>query len=730
MGGDTTDIERIMEPDAVAVVGASTDETKRGHQAIETLQKGGYDGDIYPVNPNAEEIRGLKVYPTVSAIPGRVDLALIVTPAHVVPSVLEDCAATDLAGAVVIAVGFGEAGEDGAMLEAEIVSLARKHGIRLIGPNTSGMINVHRGLNLVGADTVPEGGLALLCQSGNMAISLFTEAATREGIGFSHYVGVGNEADLQFHEYLLFLDADPETDAIVCYVEGMSDGRAFLQAAREVDPNTPIVVLKSGRSDVGKRSASSHTGSLAGDAAVTDAVLEQAGVISVARSDELLSVANALSSLPSADGPNVGILADGGGHATLAADAFTERGLSVPRLTDETQERLQAVLPDAASVVNPVDVAGGTDNDPSVFVDCAEAIIADPNVDALILAGLFGGYGIRFAEQYTEVEVEAARDLASLAAEYDTPLVVQSAYEGLETEPHTVLREQGIPVVESLDVATASLSALATYGERVAAAAESSDFQLPATIGSESTLANDLGEGRSQLSEFDTKRALTDDGFPVTPFNLATTANEAAALAADADGPVAMKVVSPDIVHKSDAGGVALDVEADAAAAIYDDLLSAATEYDPDASLDGVLVSPMRDAGVELIVGVVKDDQFGPVVMCGLGGVFVEVLEDVAFRALPLTEADAREMLDDIEAQEILDGTRGNPPIDRDAVVDLLVGVSAFVEANPSVAELDLNPVFADGDGVEIVDAAITLDARPRRSKESAPASSQGETDD
>ncbi|WP_135306150.1 acetate--CoA ligase family protein [Haloarcula amylovorans] len=732
MAGEPTDIERIMEPDAVAVVGASTDETKRGHQAIVTLQEGGYDGNIYPVNPNAEEIRGLEVYPTVSAIPGRVDLALIVTPAHIVPSVLEDCAETDLAGAVVIAVGFGEAGEDGEELEEEIVSFAREHGIRLIGPNTSGMINVHRGLNLVGADTVPEGSLALLCQSGNMAISLFTEAATREGVGFSHYVGVGNEADLQFHEYLPFLDADPETDAIVCYVEGMSDGRAFLQVARDVVLNTPIVVLKSGRSDVGKRSASSHTGSLAGDAAVTDAVLEQAGVVSVERSDELLSVANALSSLPRADGPNVGILADGGGHATLAADACTERGLSIPRLTDETQARLQSVLPDAASVVNPVDVAGGTDDDQSVFIDCAATIIADPNVDALLLTGLFGGYGVRFAEQYTEVEVEAARELASLAAEYDTPLVVQSAYEGFDTEPHAVLREQGIPVVESLDVATASLSALATYGDRIAAADRSSDFQLPTATTADDTLAETIDHGRTQLSEFEAKRALADDGFPVTPFDLATSADEAATLAADADGPVAMKVVSPDIVHKSDAGGVALDVRANAAAATYDNLLSAAAEYDPDASLDGVLVSPMRDAGVELIVGVVDDDQFGPVVMCGLGGVFVEVLEDIAFRALPLTEADARAMLDDIEAQELLDGARGNPPVDREAVVDLLVAVSSFVQANPSVTELDLNPVFADADGVEIVDAAITLERQPSRNteEEDSPTPSRGETDD
>lgn len=726
----STDLERIINPDTVAVVGASTDETKRGYQAIKTLQNDGYDGDIYPVNPNAEEILGLKVYPTISDIPNRVDIALIVTPAEIVPQILEDCADTSLAGAVIIAVGFSEAGAEGQALENEVVSLAREHGIRLIGPNTSGMINVHQGLNLVGANTVPEGDLALLCQSGNMAISLFTEAAMRDGVGFSHYVGVGNEADLKFHEYLPFLNTDPETDAIICYVEGMSDGRAFLQQAREVTPETPIIVLKSGRSDVGKRSASSHTGSLAGDAAVTDAVLEQAGVVSVERSDELLAVANALSSLPSADGPNVGILADGGGHATLAADALAERGLSTPKLTDATQDRLREVLPDAASVVNPVDVAGGTDENQSIFLDCAKAIISDPNVDALLLTGLFGGYGIRFTEQYTEIEIEVASDLADLVDDHAKPMVVQSAYDGFDTEPLTLLRERGVPVVESLDVATASLDALATYGDRVATAAESSDFRLERSTIDNDTLLETRADGQSQLSEFEAKRVLADDNLPTTPFELATNSEEARTITASFDGPVAMKVVSPDIVHKSDAGGVELDVTVEEAVETYDDLLAAARKYDSEASLDGVLTSPMREAGIELIVGVVDDEQFGPVIMCGLGGVFVEVLEDVAFRALPLTEADARAMLNDINAQEMFDGARGNPPVNRDAVVDLLMDVSSFVESNPSVSEIDLNPVFADEDGLEIVDAAITLNRSDQGTLEEGTILSQGETND
>ncbi|WP_336134518.1 acetate--CoA ligase family protein [Natronomonas amylolytica] len=723
-----TDIERIMDPDAVAVVGASTDETKRGYQAIETLQEGGYDGDIYPVNPSAEEIHGLEVYPTVSAIPGRVDLALIVTPAHIVPDVLEDCAGTDLAGAVVIAVGFGEAGSDGEKLEREIVSLADEHGIRLIGPNTSGMINVHEGLNLVGAEGVPEGGLGLLCQSGNMAISLFTEAATREGVGYSHYVGVGNEADLKFHEYLPYLNDDPETDAIVLYVEGMSEGRKFLQAAREVSTETPIIALKSGKSDVGKESASSHTGALAGDSAVAHAVLEQAGVVSVERSDELLAVANSLSSLPAAEGPNVGILADGGGHATLAADALAERGLSVPDLTAETQQRLGEVLPDAASIVNPVDVAGGTDDDQRVFYDCAEAILADPNVDALLLAGLFGGYGIRFAEQYTDVECGVADELVTLADEQGTPIVVQSAYAEFGTEPHEILREGGIPVVESIDIAASSLASLAAHGTHLDIADEKSDFRLREADNEADAVTRALEDGRQQLSEYTAKRALRDRGLPVASFELVESPAEARQAVASTGEPAAMKVVSSDIVHKSDAGGVALDVRETEAEATYEELLAAAREYDPDADIEGVLVSPMLEENVELIVGVVDDEQFGRVMMVGLGGVFVEVLEDVAFRALPLTEADAQAMLSDIEAQEMLDGARGNAPVDREAVIDLLLEVSAFVEANPAIEELDLNPVFADDEGVEIVDAAVTL--RESATDTEAPAAPVGDTDD
>ena len=704
---DRATIDRILEPETIAIVGASTNPSKRGHQAIATLQSNGFAGRLYPVNPTAEEIRGLEVYPTVSAIPERIDLALIAVPGPVVPSVLEDCADVDVAGAIVIAVGFAETDDDGEELERRIVTLAREHDVRLIGPNTSGMINVHAGANLVGAEDVPVGDLALLCQSGNLAIALFAEAASREAVGFSHYVGVGNEADLSFDEYLPYFRRTEDTDAIVCYVEGFSDGRAFLEEARETVAETPIVVCKSGRSAVGKQSASSHTGSLAGDAAVADGVFRQAGVVSVERSDELLACANALASQPAMAGPNVGVLADGGGHATLAADALVERGLSVPELSEDTQQRLREVLPNAASVRNPVDVAGGTDDDPSVFVDCAGAICADPGIDALLVTGLFGGYGERFTNDLAAIEEAAASELVTLAEAADIPLIVQSAYESLGPETHTILRNGGVPVDESLDVAVACLHALSSYGAHLARAGRKGTFALDSSD-SRSNILHDAAAG-SVLSEYEAKEVLDRYDVPVTPYVLAVDAAEAEAAAASFDGPVAMKVVSPEIVHKTEADGVALDVSGTDVSRTYERLTSNARAYDPNARIDGVLVSPMRTDGVEVIVGATRDEQFGPVVMFGLGGTFVEVFEDVSFRAAPLSDQDACEMLAEIDASDVLDGARGGPAVDRESLVEILLAVSELMVDHPEVVEVDLNPVLARGDGADVLDASIVL---------------------
>jgi acetyltransferase len=321
-----------------------------------------------------------------------VDVALVATPARSLPAVLEDCAKNGVKGAVVLAAGFGETGLEGRKLEDEMVAVARKHNIRLIGPNTSGMLNMNDNLNLVGLRDAPKGDIALLTQSGNMALTLITEAKVKSRKGFSYYVGVGNEADLKFHEYLEFFRQDPATKAILMYVEGMREGREFLQQAHTTTLEKPIILLKSGRSSTGKRSAGSHTGALAGISEVAKGAFQRAGIVVIENSDELFPVAETLSSLPPIKNNSVAILADGGGHATIAADLLTDLGVNIPELNEKTQNRLREILPAAASVPNPIDVAGGTDADPSVFADCAEIILKDPNVGGLLIVGLFGAF--------------------------------------------------------------------------------------------------------------------------------------------------------------------------------------------------------------------------------------------------------------------------------------------------------------------------------------------------
>ena len=707
-------LKRILQATSVAVIGASKVETKRGFQAIRTLRDEGYEGEVYPVNPKETEILGLRCYPSVGDIPHPVDLALITTPARTVPGILEQCAARGIAGAVLIAGGFGEAGDEGRALQEQITGIARRTGVRLIGPNTSGMMNVHTRMNLVGLPDVPAGDLALLSQSGNMALALITEARQETRKGLSYYVGVGNEADLHFHEHLAFLRDDPATAAVICYVEGMHDGRSFLREAAVTTRIKPVVLLKSGRSETGRSAAGSHSGSLAGSSEVARAALTRAGVIVVERTDELLAVAGTLSSQPPVAGNNIAILADGGGHATIAADALTDLGVTMNPLADETQRRLAAILPAAARVSNPVDVAGGTDASPELFADCARILLQDPGVGGVLVVGLFGGYGIRFAASLAAGEESAAGQMAELVRETGKPIVVHSLYKSSGPRALQMLAERGVPVQGSLEVACACVGALARRGEILASDAPPDDLTLRWREGAlprGQAIIDAAGTGgRDALLEHEARELLALHGASVGPGALATTAQAAVAAAAEFDGPVALKLVSPQILHKSDAGGVALGLDgAGAVTAAFDRIRSSAHEYDPTAEIRGVLVSPMADPGVEVFVGTKVDDQFGPVILFGIGGVLVEVLEDVVFRVLPVTERGAAEMIVAIRSTKLLDGFRGQPPVDRAAIARLLATVSELIQAYPDILTMDLNPVLAHERGLTAVDARILL---------------------
>ncbi len=707
-------LDRIFNAESVAIVGASRDETKRGHQAIKVLLEEKFPGQIHPVNPREKQILGLTCHASVDAIPGRVDLALITTPAETLPAILEDCGAKGVAGAVIVAGGFGEMGTEGRQREIQLTTLARRHGLRLIGPNTSGLINLHTRLNLVGLRDAPQGDIALLSQSGNMALTLITEARLKSHRGFSHYVGVGNEADIKFHEYLAFFEQDPATRAILIYVEGMRDGRRFLQQAYRTTRKKPVILLKSGRSATGRRSAGSHTGALAGMSQVARGAFERAGIVVIENSDELFPAAETLASLPPIRNRQVAILADGGGHATIAADMLTDLGLELPDLSAKTQAALRRLLPAAAVVTNPVDVAGGTDADPSLFADCARIILSDPAVGGLLVVGLFGGYGLRFAPHLSLKEEDAAHQMGKIVQKRKKPIVVHSLYTSEKPHALTLLRYYDITVYDSLEIACKTVGVLAQYGRYLKSYRAKVNFVMAweerAHTQGQALLERARRERRHLLLEHEAKGLLDLHGAPVSTDTLARTADEAAVCADRVEGPVVLKIVSPDILHKTDAGGVrtGLDDERTVRAA-YEDIMANARAFAPGADIRGVLVSPMAGPGAELIIGTKYDDQFGPVIMFGLGGVLVEILKDVSFRVLPISLLSARRMIEEIKAYPILGGTRNIPPYDKRAIKRLLMTCSEIMAAYPDIQEMDLNPVIVYQKGLRVVDARILL---------------------
>ncbi len=712
-------LDRIFNAESVAIIGASKNETKRGYQAIRTLLDEKYEGKIYPVNPKAKSILGLKCYQSVMDIAEPVDVALVATPAITLPSVLADCGKKGVKGAVVLAGGFGEIGSEGRKLEDEMVAAAKKHKIRLIGPNTSGMLNLKDNLNLVGLKDAPRGDIALLTQSGNMALTLITEAKIKSRKGFSYYVGVGNEADIKFHEYLEFFRQDPDTRAILMYVEGMRDGREFLQQAQKTTLEKPIILLKSGRSATGMRSAGSHTGALAGISEVAKGAFQRAGIVVIEKSDELFPAAESLSSLPPIKNNKVAILADGGGHATIAADILTDLGIELPELSEKTQTRLKEILPAAASVPNPVDVAGGTDADPSVFADCAEILLKDPNVGGLLIVGLFGGYGIRFAESLALMEEDAAHRMGKLIKKRNKPIVLHSLYNFEKPHALDLLRYYNIPVYDSLDVSAKCIAVLAEYGSYLASYHTKIAFKLnwkaKAKPKANEIIQTALKEKRHTLLEHEGKKLFEIHGASVPRDCLVQSADEAVQYALDLGTDVALKIVSPDILHKSDAGGVRLKLGTEKEIrAAYRAIMKSSKKYDPKANIKGMLVSPMADEGVEVIVGTKYDDQFGPVIMYGLGGIMVEIIKDVAFRVLPISPTGARKMIAETKSYPILDGARGTPPLDRKALQRLLVLCSDIVESYPQIQEMDLNPVIVHQKGISIVDVRIILKSEDR----------------
>jgi len=706
-------LDRILNPRSILIVGASKDPVKRGNRAIQSLVSDGYAGTIIPINPREKEILGFTAYPSITDAPGELDLAVVCTAAHTVKAVIEECGRRKVKGAILLAAGFSEIGEQGRILEDEVVALARQHGVRLIGPNTNGMFSARLGCNAWGLPDIPRGPLGLLSNSANCVTSIVMQARTHGFMGINTMLSVGNQADIEFHEYLECLGEDPDVSAVMLYLEGFKNAAAFRDVARRTTQKKPVVMYVAGRTSEGKRAAKSHSGSLAGAYAINRGALRQSGVTVVERLYHLYPVAEALSLFPPMRGRRVAVVSEGGGPLTVAADALVEQGLVLAQLSKDTQARIHAVVPNATAIDNPVDAGGGTDPRAEYYGPIVRAILEDPAIDAVLIVGLLGGYADRFGDQAAPAEHAVCAELGAMMREYGKPVIVQSHYSDLKTQSLRILREAGVPFQRHVEVAVqclasaADASAALARNAAAAAAVPAAQHALPQAA---RIIGTAMADGRDLL-ETEARDLLQASGIAMPEYRLLRSAGDAAAAAAHfGDCRLAMKVVSADIVHKSEAQGVLLGLQgAGALREGWQAISASAQAYRPGARIEGMLVTPMAPRGTEFIIGITEDPQHGPVMLFGLGGVFVEVIGDVVFRALPVTTDDALDMIGSLKHPAVLDGVRGSPPVDREALAALLVGLSRIREQHPGIAEIDLNPVITHAGGLAVVDARIVL---------------------
>ncbi len=702
----------------MVIVGASADPTKRGNRAVRALRDSGFRGRIVPVHPGGGELFGLPVARGASDLAEPPDLVLVSTPAATVPAVLEEWGSAGARAAVVLAAGFAESGDSGSALERAVHDVAARTGMRVVGPNTSGILNLPIGLNLIGVDAVAPGSLSLLVQSGNIALALITEAA-RAGLGFSCVIGLGNEADVAFHECLDFLAADKYTGAIVIHAEGFRDGGAFLAAARRA-AGKPIVMIKGGRTTPGSSAARSHTGAISGSYAALRAGLAQAGVIEARRTDELLPVISTLvGQRPVLARGGIVILSDGGGQSTIAVDNLAERSVPLASLGPRTQRRLRELLGPAAAVTNPVDLAGAADRDPLVFARALELIAFDQGIAGVLIVGLFGGYAIRFAPSLIDAEVEAARRLPEIARRAGIALIVHTVYAMSESEPLHALREAGILALGSLEVACRCASAVVER-QAVVERLRSTPNEWPPGCGSLQGTGSDRGvfdearrEGRSALLETEARELVASFGLSLVPARLCRTSDEAAAAASSIDH-VAVRAVSPSVPHKTEAGAVTLNVaHADVARAterVFEAVRTWCARRARNADIRGALISPMLARPVaELLVGIVRDPDFGPVITVGAGGTTVELQRDVATRVLPISPAEVHEMLRELRIAPLFAGYRGAPGADTGAIEHAVTALARCALACPEIAEIEVNPLFVYEDRAVAIDVRVFL---------------------
>ena len=691
-------LSAMIQPKSIAIIGASPDANKLNGRALFFLKRDGYAGNLYPVNPKYSDIDGVKCYPDVDSLPEAPDMAIVVVSHKLATPIVAALGQKGTKVAIIFSSGYSEVGAEGAERERVLLETARDNNIRICGPNNLGLINAFDRVTATFsqyADLPPvPGPVAFASQSGAFGTGISALARSR-GIGLGYFVNTGNQVDITLFEALEHIADDDRITVLSAYIEGIRDGQELISLSRKaMEVNKPLIVTKVGRKAAGARAAASHTGSLAGEDRVFDGVLRQHGVIRARNEEHMLDMISAFTCCPIPQGKGVAMITQSGGAGVLMADRAEELGLEVPVPSPEIQARLKEVIPAFGSASNPIDVTGQFLAEPKILSESIKIALDDPNIhSAVVWLQLMHGYADLLVGVFKEVKASVTKPF--VLCWLDAP------QEALDR-----LREANICVIGATERTVDVVAGLVQYGE-ARARHEGSSQSIPSVTKHVSS-----GSPRAVPSMV-AARQLTDMKIPLAAADLATNAEEAREIAERFGYPVAVKIESPDILHKTEAGGVRLGLkDGDSVARATQEILASAQAYNVDATITGVMVQSMAPPATELVLGVRRDPAFGPVVMVGLGGIFVEILEDVAFAAAPITSTQANLMLDGLQGRKVLDGARGKAPVNRSALVDMICNLSQFALAHPELVELDLNPVFADDKSVVAVDWLMMADPK------------------
>jgi len=691
-------LDMFFKPNSVAIIGASSEEKKLGHAVLKNVIDGGYTGNIYPINPNADSILGYKCFKSVLDIPGDVDLAVFVIPSKFVNPVMRECAQKGVKGAIVITAGFKETGLEGAKLEKELKEIIKSNNIKLIGPNVLGLIDTHNNLNASFASFMPKrGNIGFISQSGAFATAIMDWAAAND-IGFSKFISIGNKADINEVDLLEVLKDDSNTDVILMYLESIDNGRSFMEVAYKTSKIKPIIVLKSGTTAAGAKAATSHTGSLAGSDQAYTSAFKQCGVIRASTVEDLFDLAIGFAYQPLLNSDNIAIVTNAGGPGIMASDAIENFGLRIANLSNNTIETLRINLPPAAAVYNPVDVLGDALADRYEFA--LRNVLKDENVDGVMV--ILTPQVYTQAMQTAECIVGAKNPKKPIFSIFMGGKTIAGAVKYLmeNSVPNYSFPERAAFVFRSMHERKIWLSKPEPVYKKF-----DTKFDLAAK-----SLRSPERSKRPSLGDWEVREVFEGYGFNLPKTLLATTSLEASDFAEKLGFPVVMKIASPDILHKTDVGGVKVGLKSkDEVIRAFDDIMISARRYFPDAEIWGVTIQQMLPPGKDVIIGSVKDPQFGHMIMFGLGGIYVEVLKDVSFRIVPVSEIDAINMIKEIKSFKLLSGTRGEKGVDQNAIVDAILRVSNLVTDFPEIVELDINPLRVFEEGAVAIDMRLTV---------------------